>query len=181
MPLNIKYPERGQDAVNIFVGRFQPFTNGHLKVLQQLYDQNKKGVVLFVVKSKNPYFPESIQSKILREIVKDHWFVKGFYMVPNAGIDTIFNEARPAYEPVLWGFGTDRAKSYNAQITKEGYRVDLSVRPDFQGFEIKRADEDVSSTKVRLCLSENNYSEFKKLMPECTWKFYEELTMHIQS
>jgi citrate lyase synthetase len=52
---------------------------------------------------------------------------------------------------------------------------------NFKGYEIKRADEDVSSTKVRLALKENNLNEFKRLMPECTWKFYEELTRHMRS
>lgn len=181
MPLKIKFPEKGQDPVNIFVGRFQPFTNGHLKVLETLHKQNSKGVLLLTVQSKEPYFPEILQHKIIREIVKEYSFVRGFYSIPNAGIDTVFNEARPAYEPVLWGFGTDRAKSYNAQIQKDIYRMELDVRQDFEGYEIKRADEDVSSTKVRLALKENNLNEFKRLMPECTWKFYEELTKHMRN
>ena len=181
MPLKIKFPEKGQYPVNIFVGRFQPLTNGHLKVLENLYKKNSKGVLLLVVQSRDSYFPESLQHKIIREIVKQYDFVKGFYSLPNAGIDTVFNEARPAYEPVLWGFGTDRAKAYNAQIQKDVYRSELSVRQDFEGYEIKRADEDVSSTKVRLALKENNLNEFKRLMPECTWKFFEELTKHMRS
>lgn len=181
MPLKIKFPEKGQDPVNIFVGRFQPFTNGHLKVLEKLHKQNSKGVLLLTVQSKEPHFPEILQHKIIREIVKEYSFVRGFYSIPNAGIDTVFNEARPAYEPVLWGFGTDRAKSYNAQIQKDIYRMELDVRQDFEGYEIKRADEDVSSTKVRLALKENNLNEFKRLMPECTWKFYEELTKHMRN
>lgn len=181
MPLKIKFHEKGQDPVNIFVGRFQPFTNGHLKVLETLHKQNSKGVLLLTVQSKEPYFPEILQHKIIREIVKEYSFVRGFYSIPNAGIDTVFNEVRPAYEPVLWGFGTDRAKSYNAQIQKDIYRMELDVRQDFEGYEIKRADEDVSSTKVRLALKENNLNEFKRLMPECTWKFYEELTKHMRN
>lgn len=181
MPLQIKFPEKGQYPVNIFVGRFQPLTNGHLKVLENLYRQNSKGVLLLIVQSKEPYFPKSLQHKMIREIIKQYDFVKGFYSLPNAGIDTVFNEVRPAYEPVLWGFGTDRAKSYNNQIQKDIYRSELDVRQDFQGYEIKRADEDISSTRVRLALKENNLNEFKKFMPECTWKFFEEFTKHMRS
>lgn len=181
MPLQIKFPEKGQYPVNIFVGKFQPLTNGHLKVLENLYRQNSKGVLLLIVQSKEPYFPKSLQHKMIREIIKQYDFVKGFYSLPNAGIDTVFNEVRPAYEPVLWGFGTDRAKSYNNQIQKDIYRSELDVRQDFQGYEIKRADEDISSTRVRLALKENNLNEFKKFMPECTWKFFEEFTKHMRS
>lgn len=181
MPLQIKFPEKGQYPVNIFVGRFQPLTNGHLKVLENLYRQNSKGVLLLIVQSKEPYFPKSLQHKMIREIIKQYDFVKGFYSLPNAGIDTVFNEVRPAYEPVLWGFGTDRAKSYNNQIQKDIYRSELDVRQDFEGYEIKRADEDISSTRVRLALKENNLNEFKKFMPECTWKFFEEFTKHMRS
>jgi citrate lyase synthetase len=181
MPLQIKYPEQGQDPSNIFVGRFQPFTKGHLKVMEKLYSENKRGVVLFLVQSKDAHFPENLRLSVIREIIRSYPFIKGYRLVQNAGIDSIFNEARPAFEPVLWGFGTDREKAYNIQINREAYRADLDVRSDFKGYEIKRADEDVSSTKVRLALKENNLNEFKRLMPECTWKFYEELTRHMRS
>ena len=50
--LTVKYPEQGKTPVNMFVGRFQPFTLGHVKVIETIHKQNGFPVVIFLVKSK---------------------------------------------------------------------------------------------------------------------------------
>ena len=38
--LTVKHKEQGKEPVNMFVGRFQPFTLGHAKVLETIHKQN---------------------------------------------------------------------------------------------------------------------------------------------
>lgn len=38
--LTLNYTDKGDNKVNIIAGRFQPFTSGHVKVLEQIHKQN---------------------------------------------------------------------------------------------------------------------------------------------
>ena len=51
--LKVKHPEQGKKLVNMFVGRFQPFTLGHAKVVETIHKQNGYPVVILLVKAKN--------------------------------------------------------------------------------------------------------------------------------
>ena len=49
--LKVDHVEQGKQPVNMFVGRFQPFTLGHAKVLEAIHKENGFPVVVFLVKS----------------------------------------------------------------------------------------------------------------------------------
>ena len=110
----------GLQPVNMFVGRFQPFTLGHAKVLEAIHKQNGYPVVVFLVKSKKakkddamkrPY-DESTQIRMFNNVKRQYKFLKEIFVINTAAIDKMFNMMRPKYEPVLWGTGTDRMKVY---------------------------------------------------------------------
>jgi cytidyltransferase-like protein len=168
--LNVPHPNQGKKPVNIFVGRFQPFTLGHVKVFEQLYRENKLPVVVFIVRSernkeKAP-FSEDLQIAMFEKMKREYPFLEAAYVINNAAVDNIFATIRPAYEPILWGFGTDRKKAYDYMINKPDYREQLGVNPEFSGYEIKRGDEDISATKVREALMIDDENAFKKLTPK---------------
>jgi len=87
----------------------------------------------------------------------------------------MFAAARPAYEPVMWGYGTDRKKSYGAMIDKQSYRDQLGVDPDFKGYEIFRTDDNISASKVRNALKIDDEKTFKKMTPKSIHSFYKSL------
>jgi cytidyltransferase-like protein len=174
--LTVSQPNPGKNPVNIFVGRFQPFTLGHVKVFEELHKQNGLPIVVFIVRSgkasdKAP-FSEDLQIAMFEKMKREYPFLEAAYVINNAAVDNIFNTVRPAYEPILWGFGTDRKKAYDYMINKPDYREQLGVNPEFKGFEIRRGDEDISATKVREALSTDNESAFKKLTPRSLHQFY---------
>ena len=180
--LKVKTTEHGRKPVNMFVGRFQPFTLGHAKVIKQLHDQNGYPTVIFLVKAKKakkedafkrPY-DEQTQLEMLNNLKKE-LPIEHVYIVPSAAIDVMFNELRPKYEPVLWGTGTDRMKQYGFQVDKPVYREDLNVRPDFGLYEIKRGDENISATKVRNAMLEDDFKAFKKMTPKGIHGMYNDL------
>ena len=178
--LNVPHKEKGKKPVNMFVGRFQPFTLGHVKVFEKMYKENGLPVVVYMVRGgkadpeKRP-FDEDMQQAMFAKMKKQYPFLEASFVVPNGAIDTMFAAARPAYEPMMWGYGTDRKKSYGAMINKQSYRDDLGVDPSFKGFEIKRGAENISASKVRNALKIDDEKTFKKMTPKSIHKFYKPL------
>jgi len=178
--LKVPHKEQGNKKVNMFVGRFQPFTLGHVKVFEKMYKENGKPVVVFLVRGKNNDpekrpFDEEMQQAMFAKMAKQYPFLETAIVVPNGSIDTMFAAARPAYEPVMWGYGTDRKKSYGAMIDKQSYRDQLGVDPDFKGYEIFRTDDNISASKVRNALKIDDEKTFKKMTPKSIHSFYKPL------
>jgi len=178
--LKVPHKEQGKKKVNMFVGRFQPFTLGHVKVFEKMYKENGKPVVVFLVRGKNNDpekrpFDEEMQQAMFAKMAKQYPFLETAIVVPNGSIDTMFAAARPAYEPVMWGYGTDRKKSYGAMIDKQSYRDQLGVDPDFKGYEIFRTDDNISASKVRNALKIDDEKTFKKMTPKSIHSFYKPL------
>ena len=180
--LKVKTVKHGKKMVNMFVGRFQPFTLGHAKVVKQMHEQNGYPVVIFLVKAKNkkkedafkrPY-DEQTQLEMLNNLKKE-LPIEHVYIIPTAAIDVMFNEMRPKYEPVLWGTGTDRMKVYGYQVDKKEYREDLNVLPEFGLYEIQRTGENISATKVRNAMLDDDFKAFKKMTPKGIHGMYNDL------
>ena len=185
--LTVKYPEHGKTPVNMFVGRFQPFTLGHAKVVETIHKQNGYPVVILLVKSKTkkkedafsrPY-DEETQVEMLNSL-KSKYPIEDVFVIPTGGIDTMFNAMRPKYEPVLWGTGTDRMKSYGFQVNNPEYREDLGCRTDFGLFEIPRSGKNISATQVRNAMLDGNEKLFKKLTPKEIHHMYGELKSKLE-
>jgi len=184
--LKVDYIERGAKKVNMFVGRFQPFTLGHTKVLENLYEQNGLNTVVVLVKSKTKKKddaqrrPFTVETQMqLLEMAKVDQKIEDVIVVETAGIDKIFNQLRPKYEPVLWGSGTDRMKGYGYQVDNVKYREQLNVLEEFSLFEIQRGEENISATKVREAIINENEDEFKQLTPPSIHSMFYELQLEL--
>jgi len=185
--LKVDYPEQGKKLVNMFVGRFQPFTLGHAKVVETIHKQNGHPVVILLVKAKNkkkedafkrPYDEETQVAMINR--LKSKYPIEEIFVIPTGGIDTMFNAMRPKYEPVLWGTGSDRMKTYGFQVNKTEYREDLGCRTDFGLFEIPRTGKNISATQVRNAMLDGDEKLFKKLTPKSLHSMYNELKSKLE-
>ena len=183
--LKVPHEEKGKKPVNMFVGRFQPFTLGHVKVFEKMYKENGLPVVVYMVRGGKPDpekrpFDEDMQQAMFAKMKKQYPFLEASIVVPNGAIDTMFAAARPAYEPMMWGYGTDRKKSYGAMINKQSYRDDLGVDPSFKGYEIPRTGENISASKVRNALKIDDEKTFKKMTPKSIHGFYKPLQTIMQ-
>ena len=186
--LTVKYGEHGKEPVNIFVGRFQPFTLGHAKVLEAIHKENGFPVIVFLIKAKKakkednfkrPY-SEDLQIKMFKQVQKQYKFLKEIIVLPSPAIDHMFNALRPKYEPVLWGTGSDRMKAYGYQVNNDNYRDQLNVRSDFGLFEIPRTDDNISATKVRNTMLDNDEAAFKSMTPKALHKMYDTLKAELE-
>ena len=174
--LDLTHKKQGRKAVNILVGRFQPPTLGHIKVLRKMHAENNLPCVVVNVRSKSgknqKFEPETIL-KIWMDIAKQYNFIEGIREANTGFLDQVLNALRPEFEPVLWGTGTDRIKGYERIIKNYGPEAD--VLPEFKAFEIKRSGKNISATQVRNAIAAGDEKEFKKLTPKAEWKFYDQL------
>ena len=160
------------EKVNIIIGRFQPFTLGHLKCAQEA--QRRLGVksVLLVINTikqdaRHPFLTKHIE-KILDKMCKEEPALTGYVLVKNADIVKNVEILREAgYEPVSWTCGTDRYNQYETMVKK--YGKDINLDDNFEVIEVKRGDEDISATAVRQALRNNDEDTYISLVPN-TWR-----------
>lgn len=179
--LDLTHKEQGKTAVNILVGRFQPPTLGHIKVLRQMHAKNNLPCVVVNVRSKsgkNQVFEPETILRIWMDIAKQYNFIAGIKEANTGFLDQVLNALRPEFEPVLWGTGTDRIKGYERII--KTYGPEANTLPEFAAFEIKRSGKNISATQVREAISADNEKEFKALTPKAEHKFFKQLRTELQ-
>ena len=183
--LKVDHKEPGKKKVNIMVGRFQPPTLGHLKVLKAISKENGHPVIVLTVrakkvdKTKTPFETETIEM-MFNDLAKKYDFVEGIRVIDAAAIDKIFNELRPEYEPILWGTGTDRLKGYSRQAEKEEYRKDLGVDDAFGMYEIKRDEDNISASKVRAAIKADDEKLFQSMVDKALHGYFPELKTQLE-
>ena len=113
--------------------------------------------------------------------LKGKYPIEKVYIIDRGAIDLMFNTMRAdGYEPVLWGTGSDRLKTYSYQVDKPEYREDLGVRTDFGLFEIPRTGKNISATQVRNAMLDGDEKLFKKLTPKEIHNMYGELKSKLE-
>lgn len=156
--------------VNIMIGRFQPFTAGHYKCVEAAKNKkNLKTVICMInvtedkVDKKHP-FPSDMLIKLYSKFFNNDANIADVVLVKNADIVSIGKLLNSlGYQPASWTCGTDRYDSYSKMA--ERYHDQAMLSDDFEVIEIARSDEDISATKARNCLLDDDFDGFKALMP----------------
>lgn len=168
--------------VNLFSGRFMPFTAGHVSVLEALYKENGYPTVVACIKntkfdSKHPFSDELIKKEFDTCLKGKDYYIDQIY-ISSAAIDKIGEElAKKGYSAHLWGCGTDRAKSYERMASNKKYLKDFPN--DFKVFVVDRnetssAVDGISATKVRQAIKDDDKAAFVKMMPDGAQKLFDE-------
>jgi cytidyltransferase-like protein len=162
--------------VNIIVGRFQPFHNGHAEMVKELNEANGLPVVIVAVhpghnKSGNSPFTISTLRTMLGNLHKDtNDLVIGYRIVGRGFIQDIIDSLRPEFEPILWGAGPDRINDYRKQLEfnfKRNNELDLDEK-----FEVMETRRIISGTDVRKLVDEDKFGEFKTHVPKTVQGLY---------
>ena len=162
--------------VNIIIGRFQPFTDGHMKLVDAAWEKLHVPTVMCIIDTpdekvdKSHPFPTSLLLPIYNELCKTYKNIADIVAVKNADIVKIGDALNDKYEIVSWTCGTDRINAYTTMSTR--YKEQAGLSDDFQMIEVKRGDEDISATKVRKALMDGDIKTFNKLTPYETLKSY---------
>jgi cytidyltransferase-like protein len=168
--------------INLLVGRFQPFHNGHLKMAKFLKEKNDLPSIVAVVhpghnKSGKSPFSEDLVSKYMEAIVKDNpSLISGYFTTKRGLLGVIYGTAKEmGYKVNLIGAGDDRIEDYKKQsdyLKKAG--------GDFpEEIEVVETPRSKSGTEVRKAIEEEDFLEFKKLVPPGVSSFYNSLLSSI--
>lgn len=157
--------------VNIMVGRFQPFTAGHYKCVQYSYKRNKLPTVICMigvdeskVDNRHP-FTSDILINLYSELFKNNNLIADIIQVKSANIVAIDQQLNSlGYEIASWTCGSDRYDSYLNMATK--YHDVAMLSDDFEVIEVPRSDEDISATKARNCLLDDDKDGFFSMIPD---------------
>ena len=165
--------------VNICLGRFMPFTKGHYKMIEYGLKHNVLPTVIFMISNKkmdkkHPFSDELIQ-KEMDMLKKSLEGIENTVYVSSADIVKLGQWCyENNYEPQLWITGSDRLAAYKRQAENPKYQ-DLGHFPSsFTTLEVPRTDEDISATKVREAIMNDDLDTFKKMMPEGTEKLFDD-------
>lgn len=156
--------------VNLMIGRFQPFTKGHYKCVEEAMRQKKIPTVIAMIDTpdakidaKHP-FPSSMLLPIYKELFAKDKNIADIILVKNADIVKIGDEFKKhGYQIASWTCGTDRVDSYKKMSSK--YHDQAGLSDDFEVIEILRTGEDISATKVRQALMDDDKKAFIRMTP----------------
>ena len=167
------------EPVNIVIGRYQPFTIGHLGMAKELEKENELPSVYVYVRSKsgkNKKFSDKLTTNFMEDVVQQEELVKDAFPMESAFIPVIIKEAqRRGYHPVLIGAGSDRANSYKSMVKR---MTDVTTHPDFSIQELK--GRLTSATEVRKVISNDDEKKFKKLTPKPMHQYYAQLKEELE-
>lgn len=163
--------------VNVLIGRFQPFTNGHMKCVEEAYSQGLPTVVVQIATKKTDRrhpFDDQLMSEVMENIMHTDKRIVDYITSKNADIVAIGEVLRgKGYSIASWTCGSDRIDAYTNMSTR--YHDKAGLTDDFKMIEVKRSDEDISATKVRDAIQKDDRHTFDKLTPIGVHDFYERL------
>jgi hypothetical protein len=173
--IGIEETLEGKKSVNLLIGRFQPFHNGHLKMAKHLEEKN--GLPSFIVvvypghnkSGKSPFTEETIK-KYMEGIVEDEKLIEG-YIIVRIGLigSAIVKLLGMGYFPKLIGAGEDRIEDYTKQIE---YVKKSDIGDKMSDLELIKTPRTSSATEVRDAIKEEDYLKFKRLVPSGVEKMY---------
>ena len=160
--------KRESPDVNVIVGSFQPFHNGHLKAAEALKQKNGNPVVLVALRGQNRRTPFSDRTtRILLEKAQQNFpeVIKDIKLIPSGSIKEIMREIRPQYNPILWGTGEKRLKDHALEFEYiKNRNVPLRISNDFKLVQLPNY---LDSSRVIEAISGGDYNSSKGMVPDC--------------
>ena len=163
------------DYTGIFLGRIQGLTTAHVKIINTMSATHPQNYVVIIKGDKssldtgrNP-IPFEVQEKMVKRVLPSN--VK-IITAKSANLENILPDLEGKAFAVY--AGTDRVQDYRkyaAYIAKQGYNVKV--------IDIPREANDVSATKLRQSLKDNDIEAFKKVAPKEVWDMFDELRQEI--
>lgn len=169
------------NKVNILIGRFQPFHNDYIKSIKKLYDRNGLKTVLvcqYKDKSSSPFSEKTI--RVLLEKVQQEFpeMIEDIKVVDSISIQNIMSDIIPEYSPILWASNSQRIKDYVLQFDyikrkNKLFRID-------DDFKLIQLDNNIDSKDVIDTIKQENYTDFKKLVPKSIYSEFFNLRKELE-
>ena len=166
------FPPKGKTKRDLFLGRFQPFHNGHSAIVKMM----KNNPVIVLVKGgkssadagKNP-FTEEYQLEMVKKVYPH----LESSISPNGFLPGILGFFRKKGQEITRIFcGADRIDGYKKAIESANAKMDPEYHYEVEFVETPRV---TSATKVREAIRSGNETEFRRLMPKELWGEWEKM------
>lgn len=175
---NNKVKKGDPQKVNLIVGRFQPFHNGHMKMVDVLRDKNELPSIVAVVHSGNNKLEDSpfdlnLVSKYMESLIMEFpQKIQGYFIVNKGLLGPICSRAKElGYLPVSIGSGEDKSEDYNKQLD-----FLKKIGSDFhESMELIETPRKNSGSEIRDYLDKEDFLAFKKSVPQSISSFYQQM------
>jgi hypothetical protein len=182
---SINTEDEERKKINVILGRFQPFHNGHLKMAKMMKEKNGHPTYLVAVypghnKSGKSPFDEELINKYMKSIVDNHEEIEG-YTIMQRGLlgSAIARLIADGYDPIMVGAGDDRKDDYEKQID---YIKISDIKDQLnKKFKLIETPRSLSATDVRNALKDEDFSKFKKMVPSSVSNLYNELLTKVKA
>lgn len=173
--------------VNMTIGRFQPFTKGHLQMLIDGQKKNGLPAVILMIQNKKPDsrhpFSDELVKKELDIVKKNYpYLIEDIFLVSNADIvknGKLLQEH--GYRAELWLCGDDREAPYKKMAENQKYRTEGGYPESFTTYTGTGRVEGVSGTAAREALKAGDQKAFDSLVPKGASKLFKEFQDEISS
>lgn len=169
----ISDPAVNPDAkdVNIIIGKFQPFNNGHLKMIKKANQVNGNPIALMVVNNSKSFINREIMDKMMKIISGEMSdLIHSVNYVPDDLLSTSIEKIKDKCNPKSLTVGSKKLDNYLIQSRTLKKRKKLP-----QDFQIQTSPEWVISREVMKTLENKDYMQFKKHVPKSLSSLWEEL------
>ena len=158
--------------VNIVIGKFQPFNNGHLKLIKKANQTNGLPVVIMVVKGSKNFIKGDVMDRMM-SIVSNELpdIIDSYKYIDDDLLSSAINGLGNKYNPKTLTIGSKRLDNYLLQSRSLKKRKKLD-----KDFVLQTAPEWVNNKEILNDLGEKNYLNFKKNVPKGLASIWEELT-----
>lgn len=174
--LNTNYqreiPSTNNNSVNLVIGKFHPFNNGHLKLIKKANQHNGLPVCVFVAKPKREIIDQETVRKMMHLVADElSGIISSIDYVDDDLLATAINNLDGSLVPKTLTVGKKRLDNYLLQSRSLKRKNKLP-----EDFHVQGAPEWVTSSMVNNSLKEKNYLEFKKNVPKSVHTMWEELS-----
>jgi hypothetical protein len=169
MAIECTYTKQTKPAV-ITLGRFQPATSGHVKMIHEMITRNADKVpVIGIIKGSlsgqnkdvNP-FDYDTQIEMLKKSLNMDILVlqlsSGFL------VDVINSVRQHGFEPEVLAIGKDREDTFTKAISRYAEKMDSNIKI----MTVDRQTDDISATSVRNAIKSNDFETFRSLTTNLT-------------
>lgn len=176
-----------KERVAVVIGRFQPFTISHLKLVRAAYDKLGLKVVIGVISSERSsikndrdYFSTNIVKNYMGVIERSYKMIEDVLVFENMNAFQVMEKIAEKYDVASLFCGSDRYPVYKKM---EDYADDLGLDEGFQVREVYRTNDELSATDARNAILNKNKNKYKEVVDHnlATDDMYELLSSNLIS
>jgi hypothetical protein len=177
----IKILNENSQKVNIVIGKFQPFNNGHLKMCTRLKKENNLPVFLCVVHpgsepgSKYPFSEDLIKKSIGALTSENNKLFAGYEIIPSNLLEDALNAVVKHANPASICIGE---RDFENMILQREW---VRNKYDLEGgdIEIYKTPQWSNNNDIRTYIKDGDFQQFKSKVPKSVAVLFNEFTKQI--